>query len=138
MSRYSLFLLVIWIVLMLSNLNIIQKLDGQIRPVVTNFQIVDAIEYPDGVEIWGTFNKARSCSFVSLKGVLTKSDVSSDIEIDFKDMNKVRTEGYQTYGPWKMDITIKDLENLSFYSVHNCVNFISTITTIEITKNGAL
>lgn len=131
MSRYSIALLLSWIILLSLGLNIPQKMEGMIYPVVTSFELTKVTKISDGVKIWGSFDKNRSCSFEKIYGVLEENGIKSTVDVDFMDNRRTRQIGEQIFGPWKIELTGNEIKNVKIYTVHECHPLYDTITLIE-------
>jgi len=105
-------------------------IEGNLMPVVTDVEITRAEQISaTETRIWGRFNRARDCPFVSIDFYLGNKQRSSKALLRFEEPSKVRDAGITEFGPWVVQLTLEQLEENS-YSVasHQCHPFWETET----------
>ena len=99
------------------------RLEGRLNPVVTDFNVTSSYQTDDGhTNFWGNFViKRDDCDFEGLTWYLVgKNGRRALLEVDFLGVSKVRSNGYQDFGPWSLDVTEDQLKNVVGSSVHQC------------------
>ena len=96
---------------------LVKEIEHRMFPVVSDFEITRSERTPNGVLIWGTFEKERDCQFV--EAVVLAGAISLDLEYLDRSKNKAvsRALGPQTFGPWRIS---PDLYPLRIVARHSC------------------
>ncbi|MEM8627193.1 MAG: hypothetical protein AAGF32_04555 [Pseudomonadota bacterium] len=105
-------------------------LEGKLRPVVTDVEIVRTEATPDGLFVYVTFEKIIPCEFVSLnfydptgKQVRPDFDPNSDYPL----AGITRPVGEAVAGPWLLP-NVHTLEGGRFVAIHECHKLWHTTT----------
>ncbi len=101
------------------------RIEGTVWPVTDETAItkVEVLEYGQS-RIWGEFRKLRDCRFEGLTFYLTSAGGGSAADLVFEGGTKVRDSGFETFGPWRVQLTAEQLRERSRAEVrHVCPMF---------------
>jgi hypothetical protein len=105
-----------------------KQIEASVFPVVTEFEILHAVDNGDTISISGEFNKVRDCRFVDLQGY----SGGIYVQVIFPRYPTVsRLPRHQTFGPWVLSPKTVQLD---LYSRHIC----ATGTVVTRVFSGAL
>lgn len=94
-----------------------KEIEPTIYPVVTNFNITNIEDTPEGTRIAGTMDKKRDCKF---EAILAYSN-NALVDVVFTDVvhnaGISRVTGSQSWGWW---IIVPSVSELTLYSRHSC------------------
>ena len=139
MKAWSKILLISWIFLSVVVWQIAGKIEGSYYPVVTSTKVIDVVQVSDGVYIYGRFGKLRNCSFESLRADITEDKLYSKITLDFRDKDRLRKMGLQSYGPWFLRIDEIRNKKIRLTAEHKCHIGFNTVTItflVDVRKNN--
>jgi hypothetical protein len=134
-SVYSLAIIASWVLTIVLaiplSVEITQRIESKYFPVVTSFQILEAVITPESTTITGSMIKLRKyCKFVELNAY----SGSTYLNIEYKDRSPSssdkttsRAEGFQHWGPWVLSPTT---DKVKIQVRHRCHPFWDTITLV--------
>lgn len=103
-----------------------------LAPVVTDFEVLSAVQVEEGIEVTGTMEKARDCTFRELMVYVQRDDQKQPVAASFEFMDrakdlKTRAAIAQAWGPWKIFIPGEyDRADISLFARHECHSFYDT------------
>lgn len=107
---------------------VISRLEGDVLPVATNFEVVSSASQNSQTFIYVTFNKARHCEFLGVNWYLDTTRLNVVFLEDKGKAPLSRPVGGQTTGPWRIDIPT--LDGTTAEVLHRCHNLWLTTTKL--------
>lgn len=120
MSKWAYTLLFCWTIIFANGYNFLGGLEGYMNPVVENFLFTTVLPQQDSILLYGTFDKVRDCTFISMYGTISKDKHVSHIQVIFEEKSKVRTPGAQEFGPWRVKIDQEYFKDMQLFAIHDC------------------
>lgn len=84
-------------------------------PVVKNTEITEVVELEDGLNVYLTFDKVRTCEFVKLAWYGAAGEI---LDVTFNDDRGTRPPSRNEVGPWFVETD--SLEGTELYVQHTC------------------
>lgn len=98
------------------------QIEGRIMPVVSEVEIsrTEPINESE-TRFWGSFKKLRNCRFEDMAFYLGAPGESARADFRFEEGGKVRSNGYEYFGPWVVQLTQRQLASGSYsIATHRC------------------
>lgn len=98
------------------------QIEGTLFPVVDRTQITRTEPVSEvSTRFWGEFRKTRDCQFDSIEFYVGEPGKSARVDFRFEEGSKVRSDGFEVFGPWVVQLTQDQIRERSYSVVwHRC------------------
>ena len=114
---------------------VVGRIEGRLLPVIESIQIKE-ITYRGGgwSEISGILTRLRECSFAGLRLEMTNASGSVMVDYQFLEPSKIRQHGPDQFGPWLVQFTEDQVEDMRAIALHRCHTGYLTETTVPFVR----